>query len=137
MVSQRFESVRLIPPLNPSSHGAFRFSFVPATLTRVAVQDFYFSNGVRIPAGEMVSSLATPVHQDAKYYPDPSEFQPWRFYDLARAEEEASGSGRPTAKYDMVTPSKTFLTWGLGRHAWYVVHVFFALPFWARLLTGW
>ena len=80
------------------------------------MQDFFFSNGVRIPAGELVATMSTPVHHDAKYYPDPLEFQPWRFYELARAEEESARNS--TAKYDIVTPSKTYLTWGLGRHAW-------------------
>jgi hypothetical protein len=87
-----------------------------AALVRVAVQDFFFSNGVRVPAGEMLATMSTPVHQDAKFYQNPLEFKPWRFYELALAEEESIG--KPTLKYDIVTPSKTYLTWGLGRHAW-------------------
>jgi cytochrome P450 len=83
----------------------------------MAMQDFYFSNGVRVPAGEMVQSMMTGMHQDADLYPEPLEFKPWRFYELARAEHPGTGV-RITNKYDMVTPSNTYLTWGLGRHAW-------------------
>ena len=81
------------------------------------MQDFSFSNGVRVPAGGMVQAMMTPMHQDVDLYPEPLEFKPGRFYELARA--EGPGTEVPTAnKYDMVTPSGTYLTWGLGRHAW-------------------
>jgi len=87
------------------------------TLARVAKQGFYFSNGVHVQTGEVVQAMMTPLHLDSTFYPDSLEFKPWRFYDMARA--ECGESEVPIgAKYGMVTPSSTFLVWGLGRHAW-------------------
>jgi cytochrome P450 len=81
------------------------------------MQDFSFSNGIRVPAGELVQAMMTPIHHDASLYPEPLEFKPWRFYELARADGPDVEVRTPN-KYDMVTPSSTYLTWGLGRHAW-------------------
>ncbi|KAG8791976.1 hypothetical protein FRC16_000192 [Serendipita sp. 398] len=88
-------------------------------MARIALQDYEFSNGVKIPKGEMALAIGNPVHHDSDVYEDPLEFKPFRFSERAQAEALGKGS----KKYDMITPSPQFLAWGLGRHAcpgrWY------------------
>ncbi|KIM21870.1 hypothetical protein M408DRAFT_333196 [Serendipita vermifera MAFF 305830] len=95
------------------------------SLGRIVMQDFTFSNGVRVPAGEMIQAVATGVHRDPAYYSDPLEFKPWRFYELAQA--ETLSTDRAATKYNMVGTSTTYLTWGLGKHAcpgrWYATMI--------------
>jgi cytochrome P450 len=85
-------------------------------MMRVALQDFYFSNGVKVPKGETVAAIGNPLHRDPDVYPDALEFKPFRFYELG----EADRSVHMSHKYDMITPSADYLAWGLGKHAWYV-----------------
>ncbi|KIM23342.1 hypothetical protein M408DRAFT_332370 [Serendipita vermifera MAFF 305830] len=97
------------------------------SLARIVMKDFTFSNGVCVPAGEMVQAVATGVHKDPAHYPEPLEFKPWRFYDLTQAEAKDTYDPRAAAKYDIVSTSPTYLTWGLGRHAcpgkWYAAMI--------------
>lgn len=101
------------------------------TLGRTALHDFTFSNGVRVPAGELIQVAAAPMHMDAAYYPDPLEFKPWRYSEQAQKEANDGASKEATKKapgeYDMVVPTATNLSWGLGRHAcpgrWYAVMI--------------
>jgi cytochrome P450 len=85
-------------------------------MTRIAMRDFIFSDGTRVPAGEAIQVIAAPIHHDPRHYPDPLVFNPWRFSDMADAARDEAGY--TAARYDMVTTSRTFLTWGLGKHAW-------------------
>ena len=85
-------------------------------MNRIALQDYTFSNGVTIPKGELVASVATPLHHDLDVYEDAKEFKPWRSFDQTNAE----GLGKDSKKYAAVTPAENFLAWGLGKHAWYV-----------------
>ncbi|KAG8809005.1 hypothetical protein FRC17_003657 [Serendipita sp. 399] len=89
------------------------------SIARIALHDYEFSNGVKVPKGEMVFGIGNPVHHDPAVYDDPLEFKPFRFYELAQAE----ATGKRTKQYDMISPSPQFLAWGLGRHAcpgrWY------------------
>jgi cytochrome P450 len=65
----------------------------------------------------MVQAVGNPLHHDPDIYPDPMEFKPFRFYELAEEEKARNASH----KYDMISPSPEFLAWGLGKHAWYVI----------------
>ncbi|CAG8692751.1 2464_t:CDS:1, partial [Acaulospora colombiana] len=87
-----------------------------ASMIRLALQDFTFSNGVRVPKGETVAAVGNALHQDPDVYADALEFRPFRFYELGEAERAVHTSH----KYDMITPSHDYLAWGLGKHAWYV-----------------
>lgn len=98
------------------------------SVTRVAVKDFIFSDGTRVPAGDQIQGIASPIHLDATHYEEPHSFKPWRFCDMSQAEiDEGSTSARMSGKYDMVQPSKSFMVWGIGRHAcpgrWYAAMV--------------
>lgn len=81
---------------------------------RLALQDFTFSNGVRIPKGTIIQGVATPVHLDPKIYDNPDEFKPFRFIS----------DDPDVPKQDMATISLKFLPFSYGRNAWYDVNHF-------------
>jgi hypothetical protein len=86
----------------------------PVSTQRLALQDFTFSNGVRIPKGTIIQGVATPVHMDPKVYDNPEEFQPFRFFS----------DDPDVPKRDMVTISLEFLPFSYGRNAWCVLLLF-------------
>ncbi len=86
-------------------------------MTRLAMQDFTFSDGTFVPKGSLVSAAAGPMHQDEEFYEDAEIFNPWRFVNMR--EEEGEGT-----KHQMVTTSSEYVPFGHGRHAWYVFTLF-------------
>ncbi|KAF8325934.1 cytochrome P450, partial [Amanita rubescens] len=80
------------------------------TVTRKAVKDFTFSNGMTIPAGSLISVPHRCVHQDAENYPDPDIFDGFRFAKKREQEGEST-------KHGMATPTPDFMVFGHGRHA--------------------
>jgi cytochrome P450 len=100
-------------------------------MSRKVLKDFTFSNGVKLPAGSVVSAHQWAVHQDPKYYSQPEVFDPDRFLEMDTTADGANGmdgdSGEKAAKASagqkevrktMYTTSKTYLPFGHGRHAW-------------------
>ena len=83
-------------------------------MSRVALKDFTFSNGVVIPAGTTVAIPMYAVHHDESIWPDPFKFDPYRSSRMRQHDVD-------DVKQQMVTPTTEFLPWGYGRHAWYVV----------------
>ena len=81
----------------------------------MALRPFTFSNGVTIPAGTFVSLPIRPIHLDEDIYPNAEEFDGYRFLKLR---EENSNMA---AKHQMVTASAELLSFGFGRHAWWVM----------------
>lgn len=49
---------------------------------RVAVQDFTFSNGLKVPKGANLSCAAIALHSDEEIYEHPDVFDPFRFSDV-------------------------------------------------------
>ena len=93
---------------------------------RVALKDFIFSDGVRIPAGTFICVPLYATHHAEGKYPDPFTFDPNRFVSGPQGDGKASaaekdGGSRPQA---LVTASADYLSWGLGRHAWWVPRLF-------------
>ena len=80
---------------------------------RVAVEDFTFSNGVRIPKGTIIQGVATAVHLDPTIYDDPNDFKPFRFFS----------DDPDVPKKDMATISLEYLPFSYGRNAWYVMNL--------------
>ncbi|PSS38083.1 hypothetical protein PHLCEN_2v63 [Hermanssonia centrifuga] len=80
------------------------------SMTRLAMQDFTFSDGTFVPKGSLVSVAAGPMHQDEEFYENAEIFNPWRFVDMR--EEEGEGT-----KHQMVSTSLEYVTFGHGRHA--------------------
>nr|BAL05092.1 cytochrome P450 [Phanerodontia chrysosporium] len=82
------------------------------TMSRVALQDYTFSDGTRIPRGTLVMAASRPIHHDAALYaPDAGAFDPWRFARLRAADADSS------IKHQMVHTSAEYLAFGHGKHA--------------------
>jgi cytochrome P450 len=80
---------------------------------RLALRPFTFSNGVTIPAGTIVAIPRLAIHTDEEIYPNPHEFDGFRFSKLR--EKEGDGTA---ARHQAVATSADHLTFGLGRHTW-------------------
>ena len=74
---------------------------------------FTFSNGVTVPAGTLVSIPANAIHTDERIYPNPDEFDGFRFAKLRESEGETIQS-----RYQTISTSSEHLAFGLGRHTW-------------------
>ena len=46
------------------------------------MRPFTFSNGITIPAGTLVSAPSGVIHKDEELYPNPEEFDGFRFVRL-------------------------------------------------------
>ena len=101
---------QLITPLHTPNAN---IPLTSVTMSRVAVNDFAFSNGVVIPAGTTVTVPMYAIHHDKNIWPDPFTFDPYR---SSRVRETDAGN----VKQQLVTSSAEFLPWGYGRYAWYV-----------------
>ena len=82
-------------------------------MRRVVLKDFTFSDGTFLPRGSVVSAAMQPMHHDEEVYPDPEAFNPWRFSDKRAQKGEEM-------KHQLVTTNSEYITFGHGRHAWYV-----------------
>jgi len=80
-------------------------------MSRIALRPFTFSNGVTIPAGTLVSIPASAVHTDEKIYPNPDEFDGFRFAKLRKSEGDSA-----TSRYQAISSSTEHLAFALGKH---------------------
>ena len=85
----------------------------PVAVSRLALRPFTFSNGVTVPAGTLVSIPASTTHTDERIYPNPDEFDGFRFSRLRESEGDSM-----TNRHQMVSTSTEHLAFGLGRHTW-------------------
>ena len=82
-------------------------------LVREAKEDYVFSNGLKISKGNFVAAALYSIHNSEEIYKDAHEFKPWRFADDKEDNDEIS-------MHQYVAISTQFLTFGYGKHAWYV-----------------
>ena len=80
---------------------------------RKATKDFTFSDGTFIPKGTRINAGLVALHYDDALYENPEVFDPFRFVNVG--EEDGEG-----AKHQFVATSPEYLSFGHGRHAWYV-----------------
>lgn len=90
------ETMRLYPP------GLANFQ-------RKVTKTITLSNGQVIPAGVVIQVPADAVARDPELFPNPDEFDPWRF---SRLREEARGAGKAeeAAHHQFVSISSEVLT---------------------------
>ncbi|OOF93346.1 hypothetical protein ASPCADRAFT_516985 [Aspergillus carbonarius ITEM 5010] len=88
------------------------------TVQRMALAPYTFSDGTHVPAGNLVAVPQAAVMQDPRSYPDPMEFNPYRFV----AVDGTDGSMRAFPKYTDVRWNHPY--WGSAKRAcpgrWYV-----------------
>lgn len=80
---------------------------------RRMMQDVVLSDGTAIPAGTIVIAPATATHMDEANYTNAAIFDPWRFVDLREEGDNA-------LKYQYTNTSLDYISFGHGKHAWYV-----------------
>ena len=93
---------------------AFRLLGFLVSITRKAMKDFTFSDGTFIPKGTIIGVATRCLHHDEKFYKNPNVFQPLRFAKMH--EEDSKG-----AKYQFASTTTEYLSFGHGKHAWYVI----------------
>ena len=82
------------------------------TMSRLALRPFTFSNGVTVPAGTLMAVPAGLIHKDGEIYPNPDEFDGFRFAKLRERDGDA------VARHQAHSTSVDHVTFGYGRHAW-------------------
>ncbi|PPR07181.1 hypothetical protein CVT26_012611 [Gymnopilus dilepis] len=102
-----------------------RLSMGAFAISRKAMKDFTFSNGLFLPKGTEVAIATYATQTDeasawpGKNYVDPLTFKPFRFCE-SRGPANAGGteSDFNAQKHsDLISPSPTYLSFGSGRHA--------------------
>ncbi|KAH9000281.1 cytochrome P450 [Lactarius akahatsu] len=89
---------------------SLRFDAVLA-LGRIVLRPFTLSNGVTVPAGTLVVVPSAAVHMDEEFYPNPEEFDGFRFAKLRERD------GVAVAGHQATSTSTEYLAFGHGRHA--------------------
>ncbi|KIL61858.1 hypothetical protein M378DRAFT_166342, partial [Amanita muscaria Koide BX008] len=79
-------------------------------MQRKVMKDFTFSNGMTVPAGNIVAVASTPTHIDSEHYTDPETFDGFRFEKI-RDEEGMEN------KHQLISLDLTYVLFGGGRHA--------------------
>nr|AFO69302.1 P450 monooxygenase [Aciculosporium take] len=81
-----------------------------ASLGRLALKEFTFSNGLHIPQGTFIYTPNSPIYSDERYYPNPKSFDGLRFYRMR---------SDPELKYtcDLTVTGEYSMHFGHGRHA--------------------
>ncbi|KAF8697278.1 hypothetical protein AX14_001385 [Amanita brunnescens Koide BX004] len=81
-------------------------------MIRKVMKDFTFSDGMTIPAGNILSVAIPCIHTDPDNYVDPETFDGLRFEKM-RGEED----GELPSKHSLVSLDLDYLLFGHGRHA--------------------
>ena len=100
-------------------------------MNRLALRPFTFSNGVTIPAGTLIAVPSGAIHKDGEIYPNPEEFDGFRFVKLRELNEDNM------ARHQAFSTSTDHLSFGYGRHAWYAFCFVFALTSLIFLYQPW
>ena len=79
-------------------------------MNRKVMTPFVFSDGTHIPAGNVVCVPQQAMMQDPNNYPNPLEFQGFRFVTWH--------DGIPTSTSRLSHPGPLFPFWGSVSHAW-------------------
>jgi cytochrome P450 len=87
--------------------------FFLVTMGRLVLRPLKLSNGMTIPAGTLVAIPSSATHRDEITYPNPDEFDGFRFAKLREDEGDTM-----TSRYQAVSTSSENLGFGLGRHTW-------------------
>ena len=100
----------LIPPAKPLL--LILYFLFPVKVSRLALRPFTFSNGVTVPAGTLIAAPSDSIHNDGDIYPNPEEFDGFRFAKLRER------NGVAVAGYQATSTSVEYLPFSYGRHAW-------------------
>jgi cytochrome P450 len=68
------------------------------------------ADGTYIPPNTYIEAPIEAIGHDPKLWTEPEKYDPWRFYNKRKAEEDAG-------RHQFVTLSKDVMSFGYGRHA--------------------
>lgn len=78
-------------------------------------------SGVHLPYGTIAGAPGYTIHHDETIYPDPDEYRPFRFSDMAADLGKQAGEGKAStgkrSRYAWVTTSPDYTAFGHGRYA--------------------
>ena len=77
------------------------------------MKDVTLIDGTFIPKGTILVAAAHPTHHDEYIYTDAGVFDPFRFAKMREGDDEG-------LKYQFVNTSVDYISFGHGKHAWYV-----------------
>jgi len=80
------------------------------SMDRLALKEFIFSDGTRIPKGTLVYAASIPTHRNDDVYPDAEVFDPFRFAKIR--EEEGKGTSN-----QFVATSNDYIIFGHGKNS--------------------
>jgi cytochrome P450 len=113
--TQRLDGLgtRPLEILSAPQYEVLMYAFFLVAMSRLVLRPLKLSNGMTIPAGTLVAIPASATHRDEISYPNPDEFDGFRFAKLRDDEGDTA-----TNKYQAVSTSNENLPFGLGRHTW-------------------
>jgi hypothetical protein len=105
--STRLNSYETSMHLRLHQLGIIREDFLttaPGSAHRVALQDYSFSDGYKVPKGQWVEFNQQAILNDPKLYPEPEVFDPYRHLRTGRRFKDVS---------------REWPVWGVPKLAWY------------------
>ncbi|KAG6259542.1 hypothetical protein E4U24_003808 [Claviceps purpurea] len=81
-----------------------------ASLARVALKEFTFSNGLHIPKGSVIFTPNSPIFEDERFYPNAKTFDGFRFSRMR-------GDPKLKSSCDLTATNEQSMHFGTGRHA--------------------
>ncbi|KAG6068060.1 hypothetical protein E4U32_002010 [Claviceps aff. humidiphila group G2b] len=81
-----------------------------ASLARVALKGFTFSNGLHIPKGGVIFTPNSPIFEDERFYPNSKTFDGFRFSRMR-------GDPKLKSLCDLTATNEQSMHFGTGRHA--------------------
>ena len=80
-------------------------------------------DGTHIPRSSWIGIPVLGLHMDSRFYPNPQHYDPFRFSKLKQDRVSSrrtviSTKAATVNDLDAGQPSKTYLGFGYGRHAW-------------------
>ncbi|KAG6050539.1 hypothetical protein E4U39_003815 [Claviceps sp. Clav50 group G5] len=81
-----------------------------ASLARVALKEFTFSNGLHVPKGSVIFTPNSPIFEDERFYPNSKNFDGFRFSRMR-------GDPKLKSSCDLTATNEQSMHFGTGRHA--------------------
>ena len=88
----------------------------------VAKEGVVLPDGTHVPLGAWLTCPAEAMTRDARFFPEPDVFNPFRWLEPEVSGHEKEGEGEPKYKLradgELTASSESFLFFGYGRHFW-------------------
>jgi hypothetical protein len=110
--SQRMNSLAACMYITPLLNKQMADFSLQVLLARLIRKDIKLSNGFVLPAGTLVNSLQHFIHHDPKHYPNPNEFDGFRFERMQAEGQGLEKNGVPTR---LTSTAGCSVGFGVGR----------------------